>query len=124
MKREDVAHAEDAIGRAIGMERFERVELFADADELERLTGDLADRERRAAARIAIHLGEDDAGDAEALVELVGRFHGVLPGHGVGHEQDFDRVELLFQLLQLGHQRLRRCAGGRRYPPAGRRARC
>ena len=29
---------------------------------------------------------------------------GVLPGHGVGHEQDLDRVELLLQLLQLGHQ--------------------
>jgi hypothetical protein len=37
-------------------------------------------------------------------VELVGGFHGVLAGHGVGHEQDLDRGELLFQLLQLGHQ--------------------
>ncbi len=31
-------------------------------------------------------------------------FDRVLPGHGVGHEQDLDRIELLFQLLQLGHQ--------------------
>ncbi len=37
-------------------------------------------------------------------MELVGGFDGVLPGHGVGHEQDFDRIELLFQLLQFGHQ--------------------
>ena len=26
------------------------------------------------------------------------------PGHGVGHEQDLHRVELLLELLQLGHQ--------------------
>ena len=30
--------------------------------------------------------------------------HRVLSGHGVGHEQDLDRVEQLFQLLQLGHE--------------------
>ena len=89
---------------AVGMERLERIGLLADADELQRLAGDVADRKRRAAARIAIHLGEDDAGDAEALVELVGGLHRVLPGHGVGDEQDLDRVQLLLQLLQLGHQ--------------------
>ena len=73
-------------------------------DELQRLPGDGADGKRRAAARIAIHLGQDDAGDAELLVELVGRFHRVLPGHGVGHEQDFDRIQQCLQLLQLVHQ--------------------
>ena len=103
-EREDVAHAEDAVGGAVGMERLERVELLAHAHELQRLAGDVADGERRAAARIAIHLGEDDAGDAQPLVELVGRFDGVLAGHGVGHEEDLDRVELLFELLQLGHE--------------------
>ncbi len=45
-----------------------------------------------------------DAGDAETLVELVGRFDGVLAGHGVGDEQNLYRVKLLFQLLQLHHQ--------------------
>ena len=43
----------------------------------------------RAAARIAVHFGEDDARDTEPLVELVGGFDGVLAGHGVGDEQDF-----------------------------------
>ncbi len=61
MKREDVAHAQDARGRAIRMKRLERVGLFAHADELQRLPGHVADGKRRAAARIAIHLGEDDA---------------------------------------------------------------
>ncbi len=37
-------------------------------------------------------------------MELVGALDGVLPGHGVGDEQDFDRREQLFQLLQLDHQ--------------------
>ena len=87
-----------------GMERLQRVELLAHADELQRLPGDVADRKRRAAAGIAVHLGQDHAGDAEALVELVGDLHGVLAGHGVGDEQDLDRVELLLQLLQLRHQ--------------------
>ena len=37
-----------------------------DADELQRLAGDVPDRERRAAAGVAVHLGQDDAGDARA----------------------------------------------------------
>ena len=87
-----------------GWNGFEGVELFADTDELQRLSGDVADRQRRAAARIAIHLGEDDAGDAEPLVELVGALDGVLPGHGVGHEEDLDGIELFLELLQFHHQ--------------------
>ncbi len=86
------------------MKRLEGVRLFADADELERLPGDRANRKRRAAARIAVHLGEDHAGDAQPLVELVGRFHGVLAGHGVGDEQNFGGIEQFFELGQLGHQ--------------------
>ncbi len=39
-------------------------------------------------------------------MEFVGRFDGVLPCHGVGHEQNFDRIQQRFQLLQLVHQRI------------------
>ena len=56
-QRKNVAHAEDAGHDAIGMERLERVILFAHADELDGLACDLADGERRAAARVAIHFG-------------------------------------------------------------------
>ena len=90
MKAEDVAHAENAVGDAVRMKRLEGVGLFADADELQRLAGDGADGKRRAAAGVAVHLGQDHAGDAQALVELVGGLHGVLAGHGVGDEQDLD----------------------------------
>ena len=70
-ERHDVAHAEDAANDAVGMERLEGVGLFADADELDGLAGDVANRERRATAGVAVHLGEDDAGEREALVELL-----------------------------------------------------
>ena len=65
----DVAHAEDAADDAVGVEGLEGVGLFAGAEELDGLAGDVADGEGRAAAGVAVHLGEDDAGEAEALVE-------------------------------------------------------
>ena len=77
-----------------GIERLERVVFFADAHELHRRAGDLADGKRRAAARVAIHFGEDHAGDAQALVKFAGGAHRVLPDHGVCHEQDFRGVQL------------------------------
>ena len=103
-EREHVAHAEDAADDAVGMEGLEGVGLFAGADELDGLAGDVADGEGRAAAGVAVHLGEDDAGEAEALVEVLGGVDGVLAGHGVGDEEDLLRVEQLFELLHLVHQ--------------------
>ena len=41
------------------------VELFAGADQLDRLAGDGAHRKRRAAAAIAVDAGEHDAGEVE-----------------------------------------------------------
>src|ERR1039458_20713 len=78
-----------------GWNGVERVGFLAHADEFQRLSGDVADGDRAAAAGVAVHLGQDYARDAEPLVEFVGRFDGVLPRHGVGHEEDFHRVELL-----------------------------
>ena len=68
-ERKHVAHAEDAADDAIGMERLEGVRLFAHADELDGLAGDVANRERRAAAGVAVHLGQDHAGEPEARSE-------------------------------------------------------
>ena len=72
-ERQHVAHAEDAADDAVGMEGLEGVGLFAGADELDGLAGDVADGERRAAAGVAVHLGEDDAGEAEAACESPAR---------------------------------------------------
>ena len=55
-----------------GIEAFERVVFFAEADKFYRRAGDFADGERRAAAGVAIELGENDAGEAEALVKFAG----------------------------------------------------
>src|SRR5207302_5592515 len=51
-----------------------------------------------------VHLGKDDAGDPQALVELVRRFHSVLAGHGVGYEKDLGGIEERLQIAELGHE--------------------
>ncbi len=105
-QRDDVAHAEDAVGDAAGMEFLQLVHLLAGADQLDRLAGDGAHRERRAAAAVAVHAGQHEAGDADALVEVAGEVDGVLAGQRIGDQQDFVRVGLLLDLGHLGHQRL------------------
>ena len=66
--------------------------------------GDLANRDRRAAASVAVHLGEHDAGQRELLMEFVGRVDGVLSGHRIGDEQNFLRIEQPLERLHLLHQ--------------------
>ncbi len=90
----DVAHAHDAGDDAVGVEGLEGVGFFAGAQELDGGAGDLADGEGCAAAGVAVHFGEDGAGDAEAVVEGLGGVDGVLAGHAVGDEEDFGGVEL------------------------------
>ena len=85
-QREDVAHAEDAAGHAVGMELFQRVEMLAGADELDRHAGDGLDRQRRAAAGVAVELGHDHAVEFQRLVERLGAVDGVLAGHRVDHQ--------------------------------------
>ena len=105
-QRDDVAHAEDAVGEARGMEVLDRVHLLADAEELDRLAGDRAHRKRRAAAPVAVHARQHDAGEADALVELPGEIDRVLAGQRVGDEQHFVRVGGVADLDHLRHQRL------------------
>ena len=91
-QRDDVAHAEDAVGDARGMEILQRVELFAGADQLDRLAGDGAHRQRGAAAAVAVDAGEHDAGQADALIERAREIDGVLAGQRIGDEQHFMRI--------------------------------
>ena len=86
------------------MERFQRVRLLAHAHKFERLAGDGADGEGRAAARIAVHLRKDGSRDAQALMKLVGGLDGVLAGHSVGDEEDFGGVEEFLERGELGHE--------------------
>src|SRR3989449_4066362 len=48
-------------------------------------------RERRPAPRVAVELGQDRAGQPDALLKPARDPHGVLPRHPVRHEQHFAR---------------------------------
>ena len=49
---DDVAHAEDSPGHALGMELLKRIKLLTHADELDRRAGDGPHGKRRSTARI------------------------------------------------------------------------
>jgi hypothetical protein len=100
-QRDDVAHAQDAAGMALGVEHLQAVDLLAGARELDGRAGDLPHRQRRAAARIAVGLGQDDAGQRQRLLEGLGGVDRVLALHGVDHEQGLDRVQDGMQLLDF-----------------------
>ena len=89
---DDVAHAEHAARHALGAELLELVGGFAHAGEHDRRAGDLLDAERRAAARVAVELGQHDAGDAEPLVERARGLDRVLADHRVDDEEDVLRA--------------------------------
>ena len=103
---DDVAHAEDAAGDPLGMEGLELVDRLAGAGELDRLAGDRAHRQRGAAAGVAVHAGEDHAGELDLVGEALGDVDRVLAGHRVGDEQNLLRLRDFGDGLHLVHQRL------------------
>ena len=113
-QRDDVAHAENAVGDALRIEILDGVELFAGADELDRLAGDRAHRQRGAAAAVAVDPGQHDAGEIEPLVEAFGQIDGVLAGQRVGDQQHLVRIGGAAHLRRFAHQLLveREPAGG------------
>jgi hypothetical protein len=62
-----------------------------DAGELDRRAGDVTHRQRGAAARVAVELGQDDAGERQRSRNARAVLHGVLALHRVDHEQRLDR---------------------------------
>ena len=103
-QREHVAHAEDAARHAVGMERLERVELLADAGEEDRQARDFLDRQRGAAACVAVELGQDDAGERDGLGKRLGNVHRLLAGHRVDDEDGVVRLEHRAHLRELVHE--------------------
>ena len=101
-----VAHAEDARGHALGMEDFQAVELFGHADELDRRAGHLPHRKRRATARVAVELGQNDAGQRQHRAECLGRIDRILALHRVDDEQRLDRLHRGVQRGDLAHHRV------------------
>ena len=81
------------------------------------LTGEAghgADRERGAAAGVAVDLRQDQAGQRDGVRERLGDRDGLLAGHRVDDEQRLDRLDGRVDRGDLGHQLLvdRQAAGG------------
>ena len=111
---DDVALPEDSACDALGIERVEAVELFADAEELDRQAGDGAHGERCAAAPVAVHPCQDESGQRQAFVEAAGRLDRVLTREGVGDQKNFRGLSYCGDLGRLAHHLLvdRGAAGG------------
>ena len=102
---DDVAHAEDTAGHALGIERLDRIELLARTGKLDRLARDIAHRQRRTATRIAVHAGQHHAGQRHFAGKALRHIDRVLPGQAVDHQQHFGRRRYAGDGLHLGHQR-------------------
>ncbi|MNM44050.1 hypothetical protein D3C81_549410 [compost metagenome] len=100
---EYVAHAEDARSNTVGVERLERFALLAHTDELDRLAGNGAHRQRSTATGVTVDLGQDHTGQRQRITKRLGGVGGVLTGHGVNHEQRLDRLDRGVQVFDLGH---------------------
>ena len=87
------------------MEGLDIAQLFAGTGKLDGLARHGPDRQRRAAAGVAVQLGDNDAVDAQLFIEGFRHIHGVLTGHGVHHQQDFLGMNRRLDFLQLLHQR-------------------
>ena len=98
------------------------VELLAGAGELDRLAGHLAHRERGAAARIAVELGQDDAGERQPLAERARHVDRVLALHRVHHEQRLDRLAARRAAPRSPASSARRSPGARPCRRSGRRS--
>ena len=66
---EDVAHPEDPLREAVGVEDLDRVELLAGADQLDRHARHGANGERCASTRVAVGFREDETGERKPRVE-------------------------------------------------------
>jgi hypothetical protein len=102
---DDVAHAEDASGETLGIEGFKLIDFLADAGELNGLLGHLSQGERGSAPRVAVELREDDAGEAEGIVEMLCDADGLLSGGRVTDEEHLLRNEEFLELFELLQER-------------------
>ena len=103
-QRDDVAHAENTVGDTARVELVEFVHALADTDQLDRLAGDGAHGEGRTAAAVAVHTGENEAGDADTFIEIASQIDGVLTGQRIRDQQDFMRIGLLLDVCHFQHQ--------------------
>jgi hypothetical protein len=85
------------------VKRLECVGLLARAHEADRLARHLAHRQRHAALRVTVCLGQHDARQGQALVEGRRGIDGVLTCHAVDDKERLDRRRFGVNGLHLGH---------------------
>ena len=103
-KRYDIAHSKNAPCDTLWLKGFERIKLFAQAHEFDRLARDRAHGQGRATTPVAIHSRQHNAGNSDTLVKVLGRMHCVLTGQPVHDKQRFARVRDIAHGLNLRHQ--------------------
>lgn len=101
---EHIAHAKDAPGQAGGVEDFQAVEVFADAEVFDGHAGNAADADGGAAAGIAIQFGEGQAGEGHGGAEALGYVDGFLADHRVDDEEGFGGGDVLLDGFEFGHE--------------------
>ncbi len=111
---QQVAHVEDARGHPVGVEEVEVGELLAVGGEHHRLAGHLRDRERGAATRVTVELGQDHAVVPDPVEERLRGVDGVLADHRVDDEEHLVGVRRRRGCPRPAASALRRCRGGRR----------
>ena len=85
------------------MKRLKCRGCFADAEKLDRPAGNGAHGQCRAAARVAVGFGQDDAGERQAFVKRTRGIDRVLAGGRVHHEQRFDWLNRGVYLRDFAH---------------------
>ena len=88
------------------MEDVEVLQLLPGGGEQDGHSGDLAHRQRRAAAGIAVQLGQHHAGEAHAGAERLGGGDGVLAGHRIEDEQRLVGLHGVADRGRLRHQHI------------------
>ena len=87
------------------MERLQRFGFLADAEEFNRLAGDMANRQRRAAAGVAVHFGQHHAGQRQRFVKGLRGIRRILAGHRIDDKQGFNRINGGVDVLDFVHHR-------------------
>ena len=87
------------------MEGLKLVDLFSNAGEFDRASGDRAKGEGGAATGIAIEFRQDESGETESGVEVLGHAHGLLAGGGIADEENFLWLEKVAKTLEFFDER-------------------
>ena len=94
---------------AVRVEGLEGLGLLPGTDEFDGFARLLPDGKGRTTTGVAVHLGQDDTVERDALVEGLGRPDRILAGHGIHHEQGLRWLHRLLDPGDLIHHFLVHC---------------